>query len=196
MWKKLFRPVKAKERTGFCLCGCGKKTPLAKVTRNERGDVRGYPVRYLYGHNTKDPEWRKGVPLWTRKTNWNGGKTIHQGYVLRHKRTFTKKQYEFLKPMFLKYNKRGVYVPEHRALMALKENRLLLSNEFVRHLDGNRSNNSKKNLLLGTAKDNYLDHDTARKEVIRLKNENGKLKDIIWRLHGGKNAKILWEGKL
>jgi len=188
MKKKLFRPIKASDRTGYCLCGCGNKTKIATITRNDRGDKKGFPVRYLPSHNSKDPLWRKLVTVWTSKTNWNGGRTIHQGYVLKHRRTFTKKEYEFLLPMFLKYNKRGVYIPEHRALLALKEKRILRADEFVRHLDGNRSNNSMKNLILGSAKDNYLDHDSARKEVVILRHENTFLKELLTRYN------IVWQG--
>ena len=124
-----------------------------------------------------------------KKANWKNGRTVHQGYILRHKDSFSKKEYEFLQPMFLKHN-RGIYIHEHRALVALREKRVLSSNEFVRHLDGNRGNNSLKNLLVGSCKDNFLDHDSARKEVMRLRNENNALKALL------KDAKIVWEGTI
>ena len=197
--RKLFKEIKAEERTGYCLCGCGEKTPIACVTRNERGDKKGYPVRYISGHNAKDPEWRKNIPIWTSKTNWSGGKILSsRGYILRHKRTFTPEEYEILRPMFLSWNKRGTYILEHRALMAIKQKHILAPNEIVRHLDGNKQNNSLENLALGSHEDNMLDHDTARKEVIKLKEEIIQLKKELeyWRLHGGKDAKVLWKGKI
>ena len=42
---------------GFCLCGCGHPTPLAKNTDSRVGSVKGTPVRYLPGHMF--PNWRK-----------------------------------------------------------------------------------------------------------------------------------------
>ena len=92
--------------------------------------------------------------------------------------------------------RRRGYILEHRAVVALREGRPLNQKEIVRHLDGNRSNNQSSNLLLGTSRDNFLDHDMARREVMRLKEENKALKQELWRLHGGPEGKVLWEGKL
>jgi len=193
----LFKNIPAQNRDGFCLCGCGQKTRIAKVTRNDRGDIKGFPVRYLPSHNAKDPDWRKRVNEWTRPANWEGGYIKHNGYILRHKSTFTQEEYELLKPMFSTYHKRGLYILEHRALIALQEGRVLSKVEFVRHLDGNRENNTLENLMLGSAKDNYLDHDSARKEVIKLRNEKEilkrKIRELEWRLHAGKDAKVVYE---
>ena len=36
---------------GYCQCGCGQKTEMAKVTRNRRGYKKGEPLLYLVGHN-------------------------------------------------------------------------------------------------------------------------------------------------
>jgi hypothetical protein len=189
----LFKEVKAEDRTGYCLCGCGQKTPIAKITRNERGDKKGFPIRYIKHHAQKDPDWKEAVGVWLSKSNWKGGRVFHQGYVLRHKNTFTQNEYKLLLPMFTKYHKRGLYILEHRALVALRMGRVLSADEFVRHLDGNRSNNKNDNLLYGTAKDNYNDHDSARKEVMKLKTENKMLRDEIDRLRSGKKAKVVYE---
>jgi len=35
---------------GKCQCGCGRDAPIAKVSRSERGDLRGEPIRYIRGH--------------------------------------------------------------------------------------------------------------------------------------------------
>lgn len=40
---------------GYCRCGCGEKSPLATKTRNDRGQVRGQPVRYVPGHHPRQP---------------------------------------------------------------------------------------------------------------------------------------------
>ncbi len=35
---------------GYCQCGCGQKTSIAKQSNSRRGDVRGEPVKFLPGH--------------------------------------------------------------------------------------------------------------------------------------------------
>ena len=35
---------------GLCHCGCGAQTSIAKVTSYKRGQVVGYPVRFVRGH--------------------------------------------------------------------------------------------------------------------------------------------------
>jgi hypothetical protein len=40
---------------GYCLCGCGKKTPIAKKTRTKLGHKKGEPVSYLLGHSNCRP---------------------------------------------------------------------------------------------------------------------------------------------
>lgn len=37
--------------SGLCLCGCGQTAPIAKISRRVRGDVAGYPVRFILGHH-------------------------------------------------------------------------------------------------------------------------------------------------
>lgn len=36
---------------GLCQCGCGEKTRLAPRTTTSRGNVKGQPQRFVYGHN-------------------------------------------------------------------------------------------------------------------------------------------------
>lgn len=38
---------------GYCQCGCGKKTKLAKYTDSKRERTKGKPYRYLRGHATR-----------------------------------------------------------------------------------------------------------------------------------------------
>lgn len=38
---------------GYCHCGCGQKTPIAKATNKQRGKVKGEPMRYINGHNAR-----------------------------------------------------------------------------------------------------------------------------------------------
>ena len=39
----------------LCKCGCGQPAPLAAHTDSKRGWVRGEPLRYVHGHNTRKP---------------------------------------------------------------------------------------------------------------------------------------------
>lgn len=51
---------------GFCQCGCGKKTKIARQTYSDRNWIKGEPVRYLPGHHVKhrpmkninNPRWK------------------------------------------------------------------------------------------------------------------------------------------
>ena len=36
---------------GYCQCGCGQKTPIAKTTRHQLGHVKGEPTPRRAGHN-------------------------------------------------------------------------------------------------------------------------------------------------
>lgn len=100
------------------------------------------------------------------RDNWKGGTTNSKGYRLIHKKCIKEKDWAILSPMI---TYAGRYIPEHRMVVALREGRTLGSDDIVRHMDGNKLNNSSGNLLLGTKKDNYNDHDSARKEVMYLK---------------------------
>ena len=54
---------------GYCHCGCGKKTKIAKENRKKIGWVKGQPVKFLLGHNGR-----------LRK----GGEVKHtEGYILQ-----------------------------------------------------------------------------------------------------------------
>jgi hypothetical protein len=45
---------------GFCRCGCGNRTPLAKRNEYRRGHVKGEPIPVLHGHNrrARPPHYR------------------------------------------------------------------------------------------------------------------------------------------
>lgn len=68
---------------GTCHCGCGQPTPLA--TRNEyrRGHIKGQPVAFLPGHNSKRRSLEERFWSRVRKTHtcwlWTGSRD-HRGY--------------------------------------------------------------------------------------------------------------------
>lgn len=38
---------------GFCQCGCGGKTTIAKKTNTRRNQVKGQPLHFIFGHSTR-----------------------------------------------------------------------------------------------------------------------------------------------
>ena len=47
---------------GYCHCGCGEKTAIAVCSNKSRGHVRGEPLRFCHGHNSRveNPYRRQG----------------------------------------------------------------------------------------------------------------------------------------
>lgn len=43
---------------GYCHCGCGEKTGICKMTDNKRDRKKGFPAKFISGHN---PPWNKGI---------------------------------------------------------------------------------------------------------------------------------------
>lgn len=41
---------------GYCHCGCGDKTSLAKQTSKEKGWVKGEPLKFINGHRARLPK--------------------------------------------------------------------------------------------------------------------------------------------
>lgn len=75
---------------GYCQCGCGQKTPIAKQSSTKRNQVIGQPLRYIHGHNSRVvPPHQKATieeALWAYSTasapedcwEWTG--TVVGGY--------------------------------------------------------------------------------------------------------------------
>lgn len=68
------------------------------------------------------------------------------GYILRHRRTFTKDEWLILKPMAK--SGRVPYVLEHRAVYALHLGRPLKQDEIPHHINGDKADNRLENLQL------------------------------------------------
>lgn len=50
--------------SGYCLCGCGKKTLIAKATWRAKGILNGHPLPYIKGHKQRTkypPKFPEGV---------------------------------------------------------------------------------------------------------------------------------------
>jgi len=48
----------------LCECGCGEPAPIAKKTRQQRGQVEGQPIRFIHGHNTARPRLVLDPSMW------------------------------------------------------------------------------------------------------------------------------------
>lgn len=99
---------------GYCQCGCGQKTNIAKKTSKFHGHTKGEPIKFIQGHQLKGE----------RNPRWNNGKTTHcDGYIL------------VKMPNHPRANKHTGYVYEHilKAEKALGNN--LPLNAEVHHLN-------------------------------------------------------------
>lgn len=71
---------------------------------------------------------------------------------------------------YIKPHRNGKYFAEHRVVAFRKfGNTVSWDNTVVRHIDGNKINNSSDNIIIGSIGDNNLDHCTARKEMMMWK---------------------------
>ena len=86
---------------------------------------------------------------------WKGGriKTVH-GYVVTIKRPSNKL--------------RGIYVREHRLIMALHLGRELLSSEIVHHINGDKTDNRIENLKLFKSQKEHLGWHKQKEEELCL----------------------------
>ena len=49
----LYAEKLANIQSGFCRCGCGRRTKIAKFTNTKRGLRKGCPLNYIVGHNPR-----------------------------------------------------------------------------------------------------------------------------------------------
>lgn len=104
--------------SGLCKCGCGKKTSISKVTDHRRGNIKGKPVKYIKGHNSR-----------THKSSSNGYLSVG---VSNHPRSL----------------KRNGFLREHVVIAEKALGCLLPDKAEIHHVDGNKSNNNNRNLVI------------------------------------------------
>lgn len=94
------------------------------------------------------------------------------GYMWVNVRTLPRDWQEIAKQM--KFRGKNMIL-EHRIVMAMKMGRPLLSNEIVRHMNGNKTDNRPENLELGSHSENMRDHSSSFLENKILR---GFIKDL------------------
>ena len=65
---------------GFCQCGCGKKTKIAKQNLTKYCWIKGQPKRFINHHNAKFIPHPSGE----KASHWKGGKRFIMGYLQIH----------------------------------------------------------------------------------------------------------------
>lgn len=117
---------------GICQCGCGAATGLAVKNDKSKGYIKGKAVAYLKGHNFRAGKSGSESP------KWKGGRSISpHGYVVIH--TDTGRQYEHI---MVAEQVLGMPLPQY----GKGDPR----NVVAHHIDGNKQNNTKTNLLICT----------------------------------------------
>ena len=112
--------------SGFCGCGCGLRTAMAKQTNVRLNHYRGFPLHFVAGHNKRMRKITDRTPYRVRTSN---------GYI------------SIKKPDCPMAGGNG-YVLEHRFVMSEVLGRPLTGNEHVHHRNGNRADNAAANLEL------------------------------------------------
>ena len=111
---------------GFCQCGCGERTNLARQSSTVMGYKKGHPYRFISGHGKRGERHHK----------WNGGKRIDlNGYV------------HIVLPEHPRADTNG-YVLEHIVIAEKALGKPLPKKAVVHHFDENPSHNQNGNLII------------------------------------------------
>jgi hypothetical protein len=123
----------------LCECGCGQPTPIAKRTRSLRGQVKGEPLRFINGHNSRllSPDEQR------RRCSFRNKDALR----------YTGSPHNYVKL-------KGRHI--HRIVAEEMLGRSLTSKEVVHHKDGNKWNNAPENLEVMSQSQHVRIHNMER----------------------------------
>jgi len=115
---------------GYCHCGCGQKTKIAKENRKKIGWTKGQPIKFICGHNARSLKREKSY-------SWKGGTYNNsQGYIYILQEDHPRAKASA-----------GNYVPRSHLVVETIMEKYLPSKAVVHHVDENRKNDSPNNLV-------------------------------------------------
>jgi hypothetical protein len=145
---------------GTCACGCGRLTTIATQTVKRRGWVKGYPVRFVSGHNARSMERTAAH----RRNIADGARKAWRTKRLRHSVGSTRRDargYVLVKTQI----GHGRWEREHALVVERQIGRRLFPGEVVHHVNGIRDDNRAENLFLCR---NVSEHSIAHVSFERL----------------------------
>lgn len=134
--------------SGLCECGCGATTPLARMTIIKQGQYKGFPMRFVHGHNVRVIAKAKTRDAMQRR------RVATSGYI------------ELLRPEHPAARKSG-YVLEHRLVYEESRGVRLPAATDVHHLNGVKTDNRPQNLIAAAKVEHRRAHILAN-EIIGL----------------------------
>lgn len=165
-WNERFR-LEGITYVPITCAACGKKSDIydAHIVRSFRENT------FTGCCSTCRPRHRK--PPKTLKSN---GRFLRGNYIFRHIRTFLSEEQAVLKQMQL-HN--GIYIAEHRAVIAIHLKRPLEITESVHHLNGIKTDNRIENLQLYQTGTHSRQHIKVFNRILELEAEITRLQNII-----------------
>jgi hypothetical protein len=143
-----------------------KRPTLLKITR-EHCNRHKSMGNYLY-------RCKNCKPSGSECGKWKGGKVMRRGYIHIHKSLVPEKYKSMC-------SNGGCYVPEHRLIVAMREDRCLSPIEHVHHIDFNSLNNSPNNLLLIDASSHVVITKLStiiKEQKTKIETLENKIKDL------------------
>jgi len=177
--RKHVAPSDLPNPSGFCMCGCGQPAPIAPKS-DRRDHVIGQPMRYVHGHNRRDPRPSVtvscacgcGLPL---KTKMPDTPTYGRGHHMRTResrgpkngfwkggRVITHQGYVAISLPQHPLAYRNGYVLEHRLVWFENTGHQPGHDEVVHHINGNKTDNRFANLQLLTDSEHRRLHAIAK----------------------------------
>lgn len=114
---------------GYCHCGCGQKTSIAKQSNTKRGHIKNLAIKFIKGHHNYLKNYKgKNHPQWKGGITYDG---VGRKYI-----------YD------LSCNNSNHYKYEYIFICEKILGRKLKKSEVIHHVDSNFKNNANTNLVI------------------------------------------------